>query len=104
MQTTLQYFDGCPNWKATDAHLREFRAEGRIGADVEYQLIDTIEAAEQHQFHGSPTVLIDGVDPFAAEDAPVGLACRVYQTENGLAGSPSRRLLEEAIQRAQQGG
>lgn len=103
MKITLQYFDGCPNWKATDAHLRALRSNGRIGIEVEYQLIDTIEAAEQHQFHGSPTVLIDGVDPFADDDTPVGLACRVYQTDDGPAGSPTLRQLEEVIQRAEVG-
>lgn len=29
-------------------------------------------------FHGSPTVLTDGVDPFPAAAEPVGLSCRQY--------------------------
>jgi len=40
-------------------------------------------------FHGSPTVLIDGVDPFADWNAPIGVACRVYATPAGLDGAPS---------------
>ena len=31
-------------------------------------------------FHGSPYVLLDGHDPFAASDPPIGRACRIYRT------------------------
>jgi hypothetical protein len=34
-------------------------------------------------------MLINGVDPFADPDAPVGLSCRVYRTDDGPAGSPT---------------
>ena len=88
MKVTLQYFDGCPNWKEVEAHIEALRAEG-IELDLERQSIDTQELAEEHGFRGSPTIVIDGVDPFADPDAPVGLACRVYKTDTGYAGSPS---------------
>ena len=101
MKITLQYFDGCPNWKTTDTRLQKLVETGLVEAEVDYQLIDTIHAAEQRQFHGSPTVLIDGIDPFADDDTPVGLACRVYQTEQGPAGSPTLHQLEQAITGAQ---
>lgn len=97
MEITLQYFDGCPNWKTTDAHLTTLIAEHRVDATIRYQLIDTPEAAEQHNFRGSPTVLINDVDPFTDPDAPVGLSCRIYQTEHGPAGSPTLHQLEQAI-------
>ena len=64
---------------------------------VQYQLIETPEAAAEHGFRGSPTVLIDGVDPFTDPDAPIGLSCRVYRTEIGFAGSPTLDQLEDAI-------
>jgi len=88
MRVTLQYFDDCPNWKVADAHLRLLQAEG-FDLEVDYQLIDTPHLAEKHHFRGSPTVLFDGVDPFADEDAPVGLSCRVFETDAGPAGSPT---------------
>lgn len=34
-------------------------------------------------------LLIDGVDPFADPNAPVGLSCRVYTTDTGYRGSPT---------------
>lgn len=99
MKVTLQYFDGCPNWKETDAHLKNLRAEG-FDLDVDHQLIDTPELAEVHRFRGSPTVLIDGVDPFAEPAAPIGLSCRVYETSSGFAGSPSLDSLRSVLQEA----
>ena len=97
MEIILQYFDDCPNWKATDAHLHTLITDHGLDATVSYQLIDTPEAATEHGFRGSPTVLIDGVDPFADSDASVGLSCRVYRTEQGPAGSPTLDQLEAAI-------
>lgn len=96
MKVILQYFDGCPNWKEVEAHIDALRAEG-IELDLERQLIDTQELAEEHGFRGSPTIIIDGVDPFADPDAPVGLACRVYKTDTGYTGSPSLDQLRTVI-------
>lgn len=102
MEITLQYFDGCPNWKTTAEHLTRLGEEG-FGFSVSYELIDTHETAVELGFRGSPTVLIDGRDPFADEDATAGLACRVYRTEDGLTGSPSLLQLRRALARAEEG-
>lgn len=40
-------------------------------------------------FHGSPTVLIGGIDPFADVSTVVGLACRFYRTPDGPAEVPT---------------
>ena len=96
MNVTLQYFDGCPNWKETNAHLAALQDEG-VDFVVSHQLIETQEAAEAAGFRGSPTVVIGGIDPFADPDAPVGLACRVYPTGDGYAGSPTLEQLRSAI-------
>jgi hypothetical protein len=97
MEITLQYFDDCPNWKIADAHLTTLISDRGLDTTLDYQLIDTPEAAVEHQFRGSPTVLIDGVDPFADSNAPIGLACRIYRTEQGPAGSPTLEQLEQAV-------
>lgn len=97
MEITLQYFDGCPNWKVAYQHLKTVFDEHALDVTVSYQLIDTLDAAAEYGFRGSPTVLIDGVDPFADPDAPVGLVCRVYVTEGGLAGSPTLEQLRQVV-------
>ncbi len=96
MDITLQYFDGCPGWEQMDAHLEALAAEG-IELRVTYQLIETLEAAAAAGFRGSPTVLVDGTDPFASPDAPVGLSCRVYRSEKGFAGTPTLDQLRDAV-------
>ena len=98
MNITIQYFDGCPNWHLADERLREaLREAGADGAKVIYQKIETPEQAEEAGFRGSPSILVDGRDPFADEDAPVGFSCRVYQTETGPDGAPSLSQLAVAL-------
>src|SRR5450759_448968 len=90
MTISLLYFDGCPNWHVADKRLRAaLVAVGRPDDAIEHVLVSTPEEAEAAQFRGSPTVLVDGRDPFADPDALIGLACRLYMTEQGLAGSPT---------------
>lgn len=88
MNVTLLYFDDCPNWKDLDRHLQTLTTElGNLV--VTRHLVDTPEEAERTSFRGSPSVIVDGIDPFADPDAPVGLSCRVYQTPGSLVGSPT---------------
>jgi len=95
MRIELLYFEDCPNWKVADERLREVTS--RRGQVVSYRLVATPEEAEANGFRGSPTILIDGRDPFATGDEPVGLSCRVYQTPDGLAGAPTIAQLEDAL-------
>ena len=93
---TLLYFDDCPNWLEADGHLQALAAE-HPEMTVERRLVETDEDATATRFHGSPSIAVDGVDLFADEDAPVGLSCRMYQTPNGPAGSPTLHQLRHAI-------
>ena len=99
MNVTVQYFDDCPNWRVVELHLIEL---GREFADlhVELQLIDTPEDAERYRFRGSPSILVDGVDPFARSDDPIGLSCRVYATPDGPSGSPTLDELRAVLDRS----
>ena len=96
MEITLQYFDGCPNWEVLDQRLAEV-VNDRSDVRVIRQLVETPEDAVRLGFHGSPTVLVDGIDPFADERTHVGLACRMFRTPAGIAGSPTVEQLREAI-------
>lgn len=89
MQLVLRYFDSCPNWRIADDHLRQ--ALGRLGmtAEIVHELVETPEDAVRLEFRGSPSVLVDGRDPFIDQAGPVGLTCRVYRTEHGMQGAPS---------------
>ncbi len=97
MKVELLWFSGCPNWQETDTQLRQ--AVALAGADVEVALVEvtTPEDAERLRFRGSPTVLVDGRDPFAGESDPVGLSCRVFRTPDGLRGAPTVEQLVDAL-------
>ncbi len=96
MQVTLLYFDDCPNWTEADQHLTQLQRE-LPGLQVERRVVNTPEQAEQLGFHGSPSIVVDGVDLFAGPDAIVGLSCRIYQTPGGPAGSPTLDQLRAAV-------
>lgn len=95
MKVALLYFDGCPNWEGTWLQLETLSSE--FGFALERCEVDTPEVAERLAFHGSPTVLIDGRDPFATGVEPVGLSCRVYGTDTGLAGAPNEQQLRDVL-------
>jgi len=95
MKLELHYFEDCPNWKVAAERLDVVAASR--GLVVERRIVASAEEAEAAQFRGSPTVLVDGRDPFASGDEPFGLACRVYETPNGPAGSPTIEQLEAVI-------
>ena len=100
MRVQLLYFDECPNWQVTDARLREALEILGRPVEVEQVLVTTPEEAERWNFRGSPSVLVDGEDPFAQPRTPVGLSCRLYRTPEGLGGSPTVDQLVEVLSRA----
>ncbi len=96
MDIALLYFDGCPSWKVADERLRAIAAD-RPDITVRHHRVDTVEEADRVGFHGSPSILVDGVDVFAGAGAGVGLSCRLYQTPDGPAGAPSVDQLRAVI-------
>lgn len=98
MDVVLRYFDGCPNWQVARARLAEaLDREGLGEISINLELLADPDDAERLGFAGSPTILLDGEDPFAEEDAPVGFSCRIFRTEVGLEGSPSVRQLRQEL-------
>jgi hypothetical protein len=97
VKVELLFFDGCPHWAVAEERL--IHAMRRVGRaePVHRVKIDSLEDAERAGFSGSPTILVDGRDPFADAHSPAGLACRVYVTEHGLAGSPTVEQLMEVL-------
>lgn len=96
MDVALLYFDDCPNWLVANGHLKTLSAEDP-DLSITHHIVDTPDEAERMRFRGSPSFLIDGVDPFADPEDPVGLSCRVYQTPDGPAGSPTLEQLRAAL-------
>ena len=98
MDVSLLYFDGCPHWKLAEQRVAAALAEvGRTGESVRPVLVETLEDAERLGFIGSPTILVNGRDPFASDAGRPALACRVFTTPDGLAGSPTVEQLVEVL-------
>ncbi|MDR7253361.1 hypothetical protein J2X46_002346 [Nocardioides sp. BE266] len=98
MKVELLYFDGCPNWMVAAERLaKAAELVSRDDLTVHQRKVNTERAAVAAGFTGSPTILIDKRDPFATGDEQVGLACRVYATPHGLAGSPTLDQLVEVL-------
>lgn len=97
VKVELLWFSGCPNWQETEQRLRQALAVSGAGADVVLVEVTTDEDAQRLRFRGSPTVLVDGRDPFAQETDPVGLSCRVFRTPDGLRGAPTVDMLVDVL-------
>lgn len=90
----MLHFDCCPNGKVADKRLTEaLRILRRDDAVIEHHRVNTPEQAEELKFLGSPTIRIDGPDPFATGAEQVDLVCRVCATPYGLGGSPATAQL-----------
>jgi hypothetical protein len=98
VDVTLLYFDDCPSWRQASDHLETLASE-IPNLVIHHQIVSTDEAAQQHRFCGSPSFHADASDLFADPDAPVGLACRIYQTPDGPAGSPTLDQLRQVLGR-----
>jgi hypothetical protein len=99
MEVSLLYFDGCPNHHATMSLLETMLEDAGWTGEIELVSVDSPERADELGFRGSPTVWLDGVDPFLDPEAPVGLSCRIYATESGYQGTPPEQELRTAIAR-----
>jgi hypothetical protein len=98
MRITLQYFDDCPNWRVAEERLRAALTElGRPHEPIEHQRVESPEDAARVSFGGSPTILMDGVDPFADPAGPAGYACRVYGGDAAPSVAQIRRALDAAF-------
>ena len=98
MQVTIQYFDGDPNWPTARDRVRDvLDGQGQGSLEIGMQRIGSSAEAHEFRFRGSPTILVDGVDPFDSEESGYGLMSRIYRTEEGIDGSPSMLQLREAL-------
>lgn len=97
MNVELLVVPDCPHQHAAMVLMRS--ALDDVGlADINFgvTVIDTQEAADRRGFIGSPTIVINGADPFAEPGRPTAMACRVYP---GTGGVPEPRSLREALKR-----
>lgn len=97
MKLTVLTVPDCPNGPVLDQRLAEVLAD-RPDISVTRRVITDERTAAEAGMHGSPTILIDGSDPFADPDTPSGISCRIYRdNDGGIIGAPSAAALRQAI-------
>ena len=97
MELTVLAVPDCPNAALLEQRLAQV-IEGRRDVTVSRQLIADQDEAARWGMRGSPTILVDGTDPFAEPGEPASLSCRLYRDGNGQAdGAPSVSQLRQAL-------
>ncbi|MBS2964614.1 hypothetical protein KGA66_16275 [Actinocrinis puniceicyclus] len=101
MRIELLLVPDCPNGGKAAGRLRLALDEvGLSDATFTTRVIATQAEAQAAGFGGSPTILIDGRDPFAPPGAVPALACRLYRTEHGTDTAPDLAQLRRALRDA----
>ena len=100
MRIELLVVPDCPNQAPAADLIATAVADTGVPATVTVRTINSQAQARRNGFTGSPTIRLDGLDPFARPDAPVALACRLYVTPAGLRGVPALEDLHQALQQA----
>lgn len=102
MYLTVLAVPDCPNVAVLNDRLTAVLHDG-AGFSVSHEVISDQGEAERWGMHGSPTLLVDGTDPFAEPGQVTGISCRLYRDEDGqLSGAPSIGQLRRAIDRGRQ--
>ncbi len=97
MEIELLYFDGCPSCQSGLQNLHSALKANGLDLSVELvQVLDNDDAA-QRKFLGSPSFRINGVDLWDERRDTYSMSCRVYATPEGMKGSPSVSMLQDAI-------
>jgi len=101
MQIEVLVVPDCPHRADAVGLLRELLDELRLfTTEIRIGVIDTPDEAVRRGFAGSPTILLDGVDPFAEPGQAAALACRIYRGEAGAGPLPDKQALRRILRAA----
>ena len=87
----------CPHVERAIDRVHEALATAGVAGSVHTRRIDTAEDATRSGMRGSPSILINGRDPFAGADGDGSVSCRLYRSAEGVDGAPSVDALVEAL-------
>jgi hypothetical protein len=101
MHIEILHVPDCPNLSLARSRLSIALELTGITPSVREIVVADPAVADKLGMHGSPTITIDGRDPFDQETGPGSLSCRLYWSEDRLDGAPGLAQLIEAIGGAQ---
>ena len=89
MKAQVLFIDDCPHLQTVVDRLREASRVAEADLAIEQRRVTDTDDAQRLSFGGSPSILLDGWDPFPFPQVGA-LACRLYASpDGGLAGAPS---------------
>lgn len=98
MKVELLWFDGCPSYRHAQELLEQVLREENIVAPIEMVQVHDSADAFAKKFLGSPTIRLNGADPFAEPGQNnFAMQCRVYRTPEGLKGWPTKEMIRAAV-------
>lgn len=97
MKIELLHITECPSWSAALKNLKHSLIDLDLDVPVQVTRINSQNFDEFVQFHGSPTILLDGQDIFPVHDFEGALLCRVYETPEGLRGLPTQQQITQQL-------
>lgn len=97
MELTVLAVPGCPNAPVLEQRLAQVLT-ARPGVTVRRLVVDGPAEAARLGMHGSPTLLIDGRDPFPVPGMVPAVACRIYPGKDGPPdGAPAVQALRRVL-------
>jgi hypothetical protein len=97
MKLQILHVPDCPNAAVLAARLDEVLT-GRVDVAVEQVDVADQDEAAALGMTGSPTLLVDGNDPFAVPGVSASMSCRLYVDETGaVSGAPSVAQLRAVV-------
>ena len=97
------WWAGCPSAEeAIELVREEMSAAGLDPGSLRVREMRDDEDAAHEEFHGSPTIRVDGRDVQDPGAEPVGLTCRVYRLRDGrISALPDREDIAAALAAAE---
>lgn len=98
MKLEILQIPNCPNFPVLEQRIRQAAQALSMPVEVTHRVIGDPAEAAAAGMTGSPTLLIDGRDPFPAPDRIESLSCRLYPSDDGgFDGAPSVSALRTVL-------
>lgn len=101
MDVELAIVSDCPNAEAARHVLRQAMSDlGLDSSPVSTRVVHSEVEAREIGFVGSPSIRINGRDPFAEPGQSASVSCRLYQTPAGPQSVPTTAAIRDALREA----
>lgn len=98
MRLEIVHIPGCPHVELLRQRLDQVLAERPEQVERVDRVVEDLASARVWGMSGSPTLLVDGVDPFAEPGSTPSESCRLYRDEDGgVQGAPTVAALRRAL-------